>query len=206
MVASASGDRFELVNGCPREIFLVIGRVLDKAKEYKSGWTTDDDFRSTLLLATRDLYSWNPRDKTYPSADPRWLKVAVAFQFACILHVHRLLDPLRPARSPEIQEAVAKILDSTADIPADCSLIELLILPLFMAGADSLSPHSQYYVLARYREIERRSEMRNPVPTDLLKQLWAARSAQAPGHEENISWRDFVRPLLSAAFLNCVLY
>jgi len=206
MVASASGDRFELVNGCPREIFLVIGRVLDKAKEYKNGWTTDGDFRSTLLLANRDLYSWNPRDKTYPSADPRWLKVAVAFQFACILHVHRLLDPLRPARSPEIQEAVAKILDSTADIPVDCSLIELIILPLFMAGADSLSPHSQYYVLGRYREIERRSEMRNPVPTDLLKQLWAARSAQAPGHEENISWRDFVSPLLSTAFFNCALY
>ncbi|OJJ01752.1 hypothetical protein ASPVEDRAFT_41343 [Aspergillus versicolor CBS 583.65] len=191
MVASASGDRFELVNGCPREIFLVIGRVMDKAKEYKNGWTTDDDFRSTLLLANRELYSWNPGDKTYPSADPRWLNVAVAFQFACILHVHRLLDPLRPARSPEIQEAVTRILDSTAVIPADSTLIELLILPLFMAGTDSLSPHSQYYILGRYREIERRSEMRNPVPTDLLKQLWAARSAQAPGHEENISWRDF---------------
>ncbi|KAL4955195.1 fungal-specific transcription factor domain-containing protein [Aspergillus filifer] len=191
MVAAKSGDRFELVNGCPREIFLIIGRALDKAKEYKHGWATDDDFRSTLLLANHELYSWNPNSKKYPSSDPRWLSVAVAFQFACILHVHRLLEPLQPASSPEIQAAVAKILDSTADIPADCSLIELLIMPLFIAGADSLSRHSQYYVLARLREIEGRSEMRNRVPHDLLTKVWAARSAQTAGMEENISWRDF---------------
>ncbi|KAL4734562.1 fungal-specific transcription factor domain-containing protein [Aspergillus similis] len=189
MVASAGGHRFELVNGCPREIFLIIGRALEKAKQYKNGWTTDEDFRSTLLCANQELYSWDPRSKTYPSSDPRWVNVGIAFQFACILHIHRLLDPLQPANSPEIKEAVMKILDATADVPADCTLIELLILPLFMAGADSLSRHSQYYILARFREIERRSEIRNPVPADLLKKVWAARSAQ-DGHE-NISWRDF---------------
>ncbi|KAL2820918.1 fungal-specific transcription factor domain-containing protein [Aspergillus cavernicola] len=191
MVASAGGHRFELVNGCPREIFLIIGRVLDKAKEYKLGWTPDDDFRSTLLLAKHQLYSWDPKEKTYPSSDPRWVSLAVAFQYACILHVHRLLDPLQPAKSAEIQSAVAKILDVTAEIPFDSTLAELLILPLFMAGADSLSPHSQYYILARFREIERRSEMRNPVPADLLKQVWAARAAQEHDHEDIISWRDF---------------
>ncbi|KAL4920048.1 fungal-specific transcription factor domain-containing protein [Aspergillus aurantiobrunneus] len=189
MVASASGHRFELVNGCPREIFLVIGRVLDKAKEYKLGRTTEDDFRSTLLLANQEIYSWDPKDKTYPSSDPRWVSVAVAFQFACILHINRLLDPLQPANSPEIQSAVTRVLDATADILADCTLIELLILPLFMAGADSLAPHSQYYVLARFREIERRSEIRNPVPANLLKQVWEARLAKEDGQE--ISWRDF---------------
>ncbi|KAL4899624.1 hypothetical protein BDW74DRAFT_189005 [Aspergillus multicolor] len=189
MVASAGGHRFELVNGCPREIFLIIGRALEKAKEYKNGWTTEEDFRSTLLLANQELYSWDPKRKVYPSSDSRWMSVAVAFQFACILHVHRLLDPLRPANSPEIQEAVMMILDATADIPADSTLIELLILPLFMAGADSLSRHSQYYVLARLREIERRSEIRNPVPADLLQKVWTARSAQ--DGLDNVSWRDF---------------
>ncbi|KAL4933268.1 uncharacterized protein BDV17DRAFT_105561 [Aspergillus undulatus] len=191
MVASASGDLFELVNGCPREIFLIIGRVMDKAKEFKHGRTTKDDFRFTLSSANRELRSWDPTSKTYPSSDPRWLSVAVSFQFACILHVHRLLDPLQPANTPEIQAAVAKILDATADIPADCTLIELLIMPLFMAGADSLSRHSQYYVLVRLTEIERRSEMRNRVPEVLLKKVWAARSAQQSGNEENISWREF---------------
>jgi hypothetical protein len=192
MVASAGGDRFELVNGCPREIFLIIGSVLEKAKEYKMGWTTDEDFRSTLMAAKFELHAWDAKSKTYPSPDPRWTNVATAFQYACILHVHRLLDPTQPASSPEIQAAVAQVLDATADIPADCSLIELLILPLFMAGADTLSRHSQFYVLSRFRDIERRSEMRNPVPADLLQQVWTARAAQGPGQEGNISWRDFV--------------
>lgn len=187
MVASASGDRFELVNGCPREIFLILGRALDKTKEYQHDWTTEDDFHSTLSLASGELYSWNPQDKTYPSSDPRWKDVAVAFQYSCILHIHRLLDPLQPAQSPEIQAAVSKILDATAAIPADCTLIELLITPLFLAGADSLSAHSQYYVLARIREIEGRSEMRNRVPADLLKRVWAART-----EGQDVSWRDFV--------------
>ncbi|KAL3477449.1 fungal-specific transcription factor domain-containing protein [Aspergillus californicus] len=191
MIATAGSHIFELVNGCPREIFLIIGGALDKAKEYKLGWINEDDFRSTLLSAKHELYSWDSKTKTYPSLDARWMSVAVAFQFACILHVHRLLDPLQPANAPEIQAAVAKILDETAGISADCTLIELLIMPLFMAGADSLSPHSQYYVLSRFREIERRSGMRNPVPTDLLEQVWAVRAAQGPGQDQNISWRDF---------------
>ncbi|KAI9370705.1 fungal-specific transcription factor domain-containing protein [Aspergillus egyptiacus] len=191
MVARAGGHLFELVNGCPREIFLIIGRALDKAKEYKLGWTTDDDFRSTLLFAKHELYSWDPKAKTYPSSDSCWLSLAVAFQFACVLHILRLLDPAQPASSVEIQAPVNRILDATADIPVDSTLSELLIMPLFMAGADALSRHSQYYVLARFREIERRSEMRNPVPADLLKKVWAARAAQEPDNEENISWREF---------------
>ncbi|KAL2809429.1 fungal-specific transcription factor domain-containing protein [Aspergillus granulosus] len=191
MVASASGHRFELVNGCPREIFLIIGRVLDKAKEYKMGWTTEEDFRSTLMAARFELYAWDAKSKTYPSSDPRWISVAISFQFACILHIHRLLDPSEPASSPEIQTAVREILDATADIPPDSTLIELMILPLFMAGADSLSRHSQFYVLARFRDIDQRSEMRNPVPADLLQRVWAARAAQGTGHEGNISWKDF---------------
>ncbi|KAL3463891.1 fungal-specific transcription factor domain-containing protein [Aspergillus heterothallicus] len=190
MVATAD-HRFELVNGCPRDIFLIIGRALDKAKEYKMGWTSDEDFRSTLMSAKFELQAWDAKSRNYPSSDPRWVSVAIAFQFACILHIHRLLDPSQPAGSPEIQAAVQEILDATADIPSDCTLIELLILPLFMAGADALSRHSQYYVLARFREIERRSEMRNPVPADLLQQVWAARAAQGAGNEGNILWRDF---------------
>ncbi|KAL5340266.1 fungal-specific transcription factor domain-containing protein [Aspergillus crustosus] len=191
MIATDGGHRFELVNGCPRDIFLIIGRALEKAKEYKHGWMTDEDFHSTLLLTKHELCSWNPNTKTYPSSDPRWISVAISFQYASILHVLRLLDKLQPANTPEIQAAVNMILDASSDIPSDCTLIELMILPLFIAGADALSRHSQYYVLSRFREIERRSEMRNPVPTDLLKETWAARSAQAPGNNQNIPWQNF---------------
>lgn len=191
-VACASGQSFELVNGCPREVFLIIGSVLEKSKEHSMGWLSWDEYQIALVLAKHKLYSWNCQEKTYPSSDTRWEAVAQAFQFACILHILRLLDPLRPAHTPEIQDCVAKILDATASISAECSLLEILIFPLFMAGADALAPHSQYYVLSRFTEIMRRSEFRNPVPGDLLKKVWSARAEQDPDDERNIPWQRFV--------------
>ncbi|PWY92410.1 C6 zinc finger domain protein [Aspergillus heteromorphus CBS 117.55] len=191
LVACASDRKFELVNGCPREVFLVIGGALEKAKEYTLGWLTSDDYQIALLVARHKLYSWDPRGREYPSSDSLWLAIAEAFQFACILRILRLLDPLKPARSPDIQECVTRILDATALISSECSLLEILVLPLFMAGSDSISRHAQYYVLTRLREIERRSEFRNPVPADLLRKVWDARAAQTPDDDTNISWTTF---------------
>ncbi|RMZ41966.1 C6 zinc finger domain protein [Aspergillus flavus] len=191
LVACASESTFEMVNGCPREVFLIIGGILEKSKEHTLGWLTWDEYQIAMLVAKHKLYSWDSKEKMYPSTDPRWLAVAESFRFACILRILRLLDDLRPAKSPEIQECVARILDATATIPSDCPLIELLILPLFMAGADSLARHSQYYILSRFKEIERRSEIRNPVPRDLLEKVWAARAAQPPDDDKNVSWTSF---------------
>lgn len=196
LVACASDKKFELVNGCPREVFLVIGGALEKAKEYTLGWLTWDEYQIALLLARHKLYSWNPQGRDYPSPDPLWLAIAEAHQFASILRILRLLEPSKPASSPDIQECVKKILDATAMISPDCSLLELLVLPVFMAGADCISRHSQYYVMTRLHEIERRSEFRNPVPADLLKKVWDARAAQAPDDSTNISWTSFVSALV----------
>ncbi|KAK1138685.1 hypothetical protein N8T08_002076 [Aspergillus melleus] len=192
MVAFASDFKFELVNGCPRDVFLIIGGVLDKAKEHTLGWLTWDEFQIALLLAKHKLYSWDQKSFTFPNADPRWPAAAEAFRYACILRILRLLDPVQPANTPEIQDCVTKILDATAEIPPDCSIVELLILPLFMAGADSLAPHSRYYVVCRLNEIERRSEVRNPIPKELLQKVWDARAAQSPDDDKNVSWTEFV--------------
>jgi hypothetical protein len=196
-VASATDEKFELVNGCPREIFLVIGAALEKAKEYNLGWLSWDEYQAALQSAKHKLYSFDRTAGTYPSSDPRWMSTAEAFQYACILRILRLLDPVQQPRSNEIQECVARILDATARIPSDCCLLELLVFPLFMGGSDALSPHSQYYVIGRLNEIERRSEFRNPVPRELLEKVWAARAAQAPGDDQNISWTAFVSNLLT---------
>ncbi|KAA8650960.1 uncharacterized protein ATNIH1004_003651 [Aspergillus tanneri] len=192
MVACASDLKFELVNGCPRDVFLIIGGVMEKAKEYALGWLTWDEYQIALLLAKHKLYSWDRKGASYPNSDSRWMAAAEAFQFSCILRIYRLLDPLKSANSPEIQDCVTRILDATAQIPKDCSILELLILPLFMAGTDSLSTHSQYYILARLNEIERRSEFRNPVPRDLLKKVWDARVALTSEEDRNVSWTEFV--------------
>jgi hypothetical protein len=192
MVACVSDQSFEMVNGCPREVFRIIGNVLEKSKEHSLGWLSWDEYQISLILAKHKLYSWNRQERTYPSSDPRWESVAEAFQYACILHILRLLDPLRPAKSTEVQDCVAKILDTTAGIDKECPLLELLIFPLFMAGADALATHSQYYVLTRIYEIMRRSEVRNPVPGDLLQKVWSARAAQAPHDDRNVWWTQFV--------------
>jgi hypothetical protein len=199
-VASATDEMFELVNGCPREIFLVIGAALEKAKEYNLGWLSWDEYQVALQSAKHKLYSFDRTARTYPSSDPRWMSTAEAFQYACILRILRLLNPLQQSRSNEIQECVARILDATARIPSDCCLLELLVFPLFMGGSEALSPHSQYYVIARLSEIERRSEFRNPVPRELLEKVWAARAAQASGDDRNISWTTFVSDLLTFHF------
>ncbi|KAE8372406.1 C6 zinc finger domain protein [Aspergillus bertholletiae] len=191
LVACASENTFEMVNGCPREVFLIIGGILEKSKEHTLGWLTWDEYQIAMLVAKHKLYSWDSKEKIYPSTDSRWLAVAEAFRYACILHILRLLDESRSAKSPEIQDCVARILDATSTISSDCPLIELLILPLFMAGADCLAPHSRYYILSRFKEIEGRSEIRNPVPRDLLEKVWAARAAQLPDEEKNISWTSF---------------
>ncbi|GKZ64072.1 hypothetical protein AnigIFM63309_010897 [Aspergillus niger] len=191
LVACASDRKFELVNGCPREVFLAIGAALEKAKEHTLGWLTWDEYQIALLLAKHKLYAWDPKGREYPSHDPRWLSIAEAFQFACILRILRLLDPLKPASSSDIQDCVRRILDATAMITPDCSLLEILVFPLFMAGSDCLSRHSQYYVLTRLRDVERRSEFRNPVPVDLLRKVWDARAAQAEDDHTNISWTAF---------------
>lgn len=192
LVACASDRKFELVNGCPREVFLAIGAALEKAKEHTLGWLTWDEYQIALLLAKHKLYAWDPKGREYPSHDPRWLSIAEAFQFACILRILRLLDPLKPASSSDIQDCVRRILDATATITPDCSLLEILVFPLFMAGSDCLSRHSQYYVLTRLRDVERRSDFRNPVPVDLLRKVWDARAAQTEDDHTNISWTAFV--------------
>ncbi|PLB35598.1 uncharacterized protein BDW47DRAFT_119397 [Aspergillus candidus] len=191
MVACASSLNFEMVNGCPREIFLIISGVLEKAKEHSMGWLPWDEYQVGLLLAKHKLYSWDPKGRRYPTSDPRWIYVAEAFQHACLLRLLRLIDHAKPAQSADIQECVAKVLDSTAKIPRDSSLLELLVLPFFMAGTDCLPAHSQYYVLSRFAEIERRSEFCNPVPAHVLRRVWDARASQDGNDNANIDWTTF---------------
>lgn len=129
----------------------------------------------------------------YTKDDPRWQAVAEAFRHACILHTCRLLDVTQPAESPVIQQSVTAILDAVSEITADCPLLELLVMPLFMAGADALSPHSRHYVLLRLDHIKSRAGFGNPLPNKLLHSVWEARANQLKKDRSNIPWMSFVR-------------
>ncbi|EHK19371.1 uncharacterized protein TRIVIDRAFT_125946, partial [Trichoderma virens Gv29-8] len=191
-IIELSDNKLEMVNGCPREIMLLMGEALDRAKAYAEWKIGHMEYSQAIRAIIRKLYSWNSSRVAYPTNDPLWLNVAETFRHACILRSLRLLDDTQPAEDPEIQESVTAILDAASAIPGDNALIELLIMPLFMAGADSLSPHSRHYVLLRFVEIKARGEMSIQSPRDLLHRVWEARSKRPKHDRTNVPWMIYV--------------
>jgi hypothetical protein len=101
-----------------------------------------------------------------------------------------MLAPERPAEAAVIQDSVTAILD--ADSGIHTGPIELVILPLFIAGADCISRHSRHYVILRLDGISAISGFSTELPKMLLRQVWDARSRQAKRECENILWTAFV--------------
>ncbi|KAJ5242387.1 fungal-specific transcription factor domain-containing protein [Penicillium citrinum] len=184
--------RFEAVNGCPRDIVLIIAAILECAKAYSSGKVGHTEFYNTIRESIRKLYLWDGSRCFFPDESTTWVSVSNAFRHACILRAWRLLDPSEPPSEPRIRDSVLEILDSVANIPSTSPLIELMVLPLFMAGADSLSAHSRHYVILRLEQIKARSEMGNAAPLTLLQKVWHARAEQAQHDTSNIPWMNFV--------------
>ncbi|KAJ5383471.1 hypothetical protein N7517_001382 [Penicillium concentricum] len=192
-VATLSDLKFERVNGCPRDMFLVMGKVIEYAKAHATGKIGTPEFERLLNLCRNEFYSWRLKTDRYPNDDHRWSAVAEAFRHACILHTSRLLDVTQPAEAPIIQNSVAAILDSLAKIPADCHLIELVVMPLFMAGADALSLYARHYVLLRFDHIRAHGGVGNHMSISLLKSVWDGRGRQAKNDSSNIPWVWFTR-------------
>ncbi|KAJ5427867.1 hypothetical protein N7491_008309 [Penicillium cf. griseofulvum] len=182
-VATLSDLKFERVNGCPREMFLA----------HAMGTITTPEYERLLHACRNEFYSWRLKTNSYPNDNPRWHAVAEAFRHACILHTSRLLDVTQPAEAPMIQNSVTAILDSLANIPADCRLIELMVMPLFMAGVDALSRFARHYILLRFDHIRAHGGVSNHMSVVLLKAVWDARGRQAKHDSSNISWVWFTR-------------
>ncbi|KAK2760300.1 hypothetical protein FQN54_002368 [Arachnomyces sp. PD_36] len=193
-VADASDSRFELVNGCPRDIFLLVAESLWDAKHLGSGMITVGAFQSKTRYTLSQLRKWSAREDSFPvDGQSEWPLVGEAFRNVCILHVLRLQDPLRPPSDPEIQCHVNATLDATAGVPKSSPLLELLVLPLFIVGTETISRHGQYYVSARIDEIRGRSGFANPAPQDLLQKVWNARAEPRNAHKTNIMWNEFTK-------------
>ncbi|KAJ5938210.1 fungal-specific transcription factor domain-containing protein [Penicillium verhagenii] len=183
--------RFESVNGCPRDLVLLIGEALEHAKARSIGRLNAKEYSDRLHSLINRFYLWDKSRCFYPNNDPLWLDVVEAYRHTCILRTRRLLDEKESAAEPFIQASVTAILDSIANIPNSSPLIELLVLPLFIAGADCLSPHSRHYILLRLADIKARSEMSISAPQTLLEKVWHAR-AQKPTHDQsNVPWMLF---------------
>jgi hypothetical protein len=183
---------FEAVNGCLREIVLIIGAVLEGAKSQACGQLGMKQYLDTLRDSIQELYLWDSSNCTYPDDKSLWLSVAESFRHAYILRALRLVNVTESAEKPRIQRSVNAILNAVATIPGTSPLIELLVLPLFMAGADCMSVYSRHYILLRLDEIKTRSEMNNTVPKQLLERVWEERGRQPKHNRKNVPWMDFV--------------
>ena len=184
---------FESVVGCPREIFEITGVGMARAKEFKLGQIEHEPLEETLVQCERRLREWDgKRTTSYPSPDPDWPYVAEAFRHACILRMIRYVDTWATADDPKIQASVSAILDACSGIGPASPLLKRLLLPLFMAGADSLSWHQRHYVLIRIHDISNQTGFRNPTAIGLLHKVWSARAAQAEDDRTNVPWMEFV--------------
>ncbi|KAJ5247307.1 fungal-specific transcription factor domain-containing protein [Penicillium chermesinum] len=172
--------RFEAVNGCPRALVLIIGNVLNSAKKHLAGDSPAEEYAYNLKSLLDKLYQWDGSRSVYPDTNPLWLS--------------------NPPDEPHIQASVCAILDAVANVPGSSPLVELLVLPLFMSGADCLSRHSQHYIQLRFSDIKVRSEMVGGItaPQVLLDKVWEAREQQADHERENIPWMQFTQRADSA--------
>lgn len=193
-IVGAIGYEFEIMCGCPKELFIALGEVISKGKMHLSGELSTVEFRKSLANSERLLRDWQPKRETYPTNDPHWRSLADAFRHASILRVLRFPDTFeRHADSPEVQQSVVGILDAAAGIPGTSPLAKRLLLPLFMAGADSLSPHQRHYTLIRIQEIQSQTNFRITAP-DILEKVWKDRAAQDKDDRKNVPWMEYVSP------------
>ncbi|KAJ5353743.1 hypothetical protein N7541_006307 [Penicillium brevicompactum] len=187
-IVNLSDLKFERVNGCPRALFLVMGKAMEHAKAHALGNMSDSDFQGSLSSCQVELNAWHLPTDGYPDDNTRWPAVAEAFRHACILHTSRLMDMRQPAEAHTIQHSVTAILDAVAEIPAECRLIELLVMPLFMAGADALSSYARHYVLLRFDHVKNHGGLGNQMPISLLKSVWEGRGRQSRHDRSNVYW------------------
>ncbi|CAG8044594.1 unnamed protein product [Penicillium salamii] len=202
-IVKLSDLKFERVNGIPRTLFLIMGKVMEHAKAHALGNIAKSEFESALESYKTEFYSWRFPVDGYPDDNPRWPAVAEAFRHACILHTSRLMDVTQPAEAQVIQNSVIAILNAAAEIPAECRLIELLVMPLFMAGADALSLYARHYILLRFDHVKNHGGLGNLMPIFLLQSVWNGRSRQMKHDNSNIYWVLFVSILILMTSLGC---
>ena len=185
------------VVGCPKPIFLSIAIAMKKAKEFKLERASRSSLSETLDNCEGQLRSWNAGSHTYPSENPGWPHLAEAFRHACILRVRRWHNTWGTANDSKIQASVSAILNACSAITSTSPLLKRLLLPLFMAGADSLSSHQRHYILIRINEIRNETAFKNPAVMGLLEKVWIARGQQDDNDQTNIPWMEFVSSQLS---------
>lgn len=191
-ITSTAGSVLTSLVGCPAEVFIAIGDTLAAGKKFRAQEVDVEEFQGSLNQVMAHLQNWDPLTALYPSADAEWMQLADAYRHTAMLRVHRFPNTfLIPCSDVRIKASVDAILDVSARIPRQSRYFKRLLFPLFVAGADTASPHQQQYVLMCIGHIEEMTGVTYHSVLELLKKTWEDRG-KADG-VRNVPWFEYVR-------------
>ncbi|KAF5569378.1 hypothetical protein FPHYL_2193 [Fusarium phyllophilum] len=177
--------------GCPPVMFFKIGQVLEAGKAYLAGDLPVEQFEQLLDGAEKFFRGWDPDQAVYPTNHQEWRHLAEAYRHACLLRVMRFPDAFAiSCDDPQIKASVSAVLDVCATIPRDSVFYKRLLFPLFLAGADTCSPHQIHYASWCINEIKHSTGFQHPAMTELLTKVWDERRTNPRGWS-NVPWMEF---------------
>ncbi|KAF5599082.1 galactoside o-acetyltransferase [Fusarium pseudocircinatum] len=180
--------------GCPPVMFFKIGQVLEAGKAYLAGDLPVEQFEQLLDGAEKFFRGWDPDQAVYPTSHQEWKHLAEAYRHACLLRVMRFPDAFTiSCDDPQIRASVSAVLDVCATIPRDSVFYKRLLFPLFLAGADTCSPHQIHYASWCINEIKHSTGFQHPAMTELLTKVWDERRTNPRGWS-NVPWMEFDIP------------
>ena len=116
-ITEADGFELELLTGCPKSVFKILGHVLTYGKSWLAGETTTEEFNTVLDHSRHALTQWNASQETYPNSHPDWLLLTDAYRHTALLRIWRLPDPfLLPCTDKNVRLSVQRILDISAQL------------------------------------------------------------------------------------------
>ncbi|KAJ4296219.1 hypothetical protein N0V90_006264 [Kalmusia sp. IMI 367209] len=194
-VAESADSTLNSLVGCPVEVFIAISDTLAAGKEYRAQKLEEENFKLSLKDTLLGLQTWNPLTGLYPNADPEWTYLADAYRHMAILRVLRFPDPFSiPCNDHQIRASVEAILDASTRVSRRSPYFKRLLFPLFVAGADTASPHQQQYVVMCVEHIKEMTGVIYHSVTELLEKTWQDRVASDGLH--NVPWQEYVRDLI----------
>ncbi|KAK7227886.1 hypothetical protein V2G26_000056 [Clonostachys chloroleuca] len=182
--------------GCPASLFYAIGSVLAAGKASLAGELSCEKFKQVFQAkvlddAERFFRSWDPEQVIYPTGHAEWKHLAEAYRHACLLRIMRFPDPyLLSCNDPRIKESVAAILDVCSLVPRDSVFFKRLLFPIFLAGANTSSPHQIHYAKWCISGIKTATGFQHPALTKVLASVWNERKAN-PFSLVDVCWMDF---------------
>ncbi|CAI6025710.1 unnamed protein product [Clonostachys chloroleuca] len=191
LVRHHGNSSLHVLVGCPPDIFHRIAQVIDAGKGFQAGILSLPNFKIILQDADKFFREWDQEQAVYPTAHAHWKPVADAFRHACLLRVLRWPDTFAvPCEDVRIQRSVVAILDAFASVSAVAAFYKRLLFPLFLAGADTSSPHQVHYVKHCIEEVERSTGFKHQAMTDLLQRVWEERKAKTH-NQPNVPWMEY---------------